>query len=179
MRHDNIRDYTSNLLKSVGQDVETEPKLHIVENKERYQRSAITSDDARLDIRARGFWRSGQNAFFDVRVTNTDCSSQRNMTLKSILRKHELEKKRCYNRRVMEVENGSLTPLIFTTTGVMGHECATFYKSLAEKISLKQDERYSEVVRFLRIKLSHMALKSTLTMSAWIKGPCYYQSHNQ
>ena len=162
MRHDNIRDFTSNLLKSVGNDVETEPKLHIVENKESYSRSANTNDDARLDIRARGFWRAGQNAFFDVRVTNTNCSSQLNMPLNSILRKHELEKKRCYNRRVMEVEHGSLTPLIFTTTGVMGHECTTFFKSLAEKICAKQDERFSEVVRLLRVKLSHMAMKAAI-----------------
>ena len=63
---------------------------------------------------------------------------------------------------MMEVEHGSFTPLIFTTTGVMGHECAEFHKTLAEKISQKQDERYSDVVRYVRIKLSHMSLKSTL-----------------
>ena len=143
-------------------DVETEPNLQVVPNKESYHRSAIVTDDARLDIRARGFWRSGQNAYFDVRVTNADCSSQQNMSIKSILRKHELDKKRGYNRRVMEVEHGSFTPLIFTTTGVMGHECAKFHKTLAEKISQKQDERYSDVVRYVRSKLSHMSLKSTL-----------------
>ena len=162
MRHDNIRDFTSNLLKTVVHDVEVEPKLHVVNNKQFYNRSAITNDDARLDIRARGFWRSGQNSFFDVRVTNADCSSQQNMSLKAILRKHELEKKRGYNKRIMEEEHGSFTPLIFTTTGVMGHECDKFYKCLAEKVSEKQNEKYSDVVRFLRVKLSYMALKSTL-----------------
>ena len=62
----------------------------------------------------------------------------------------------------MEVEHGSFTPLVFTTTGVMGQECARFHKSLAEKLSTKKNERYSEVMQFLRVKLSHMALRSTL-----------------
>ena len=115
-----------------------------------------------MDVRARGFWRSGQNAFFDVRVTNADCASQQNSSLKSILKKHELDKKRCYNRRIMEVEHGSFTPLVFTTTGVMSHECAIFHKALAEKISTKREERYEEIMRFLRVKLSYLALKATL-----------------
>ena len=62
----------------------------------------------------------------------------------------------------MDIEHGSFTPLIFTTTGVMGHECAIYHKNLAEKISEKKDELYSEVMRYLRVKFSFLALKSTL-----------------
>ena len=112
-------------------------------------------------MRSRGFWRDGQNAYFDVRVTNPDNKSQQDSTIKAVLRKHEAEKKRQYNRRVMEVEHGSFTPLIFTTTGV-SHECSIFHKSLAEKISAKRGERYEEVMRFLRVKFSFLALKATL-----------------
>ena len=71
---------------------------------------AILDAEARLDIRARGFWRDGQNAFFDVRVTNADAASQQNSSIKSILQKHEAEKKCAYNRRV----NGGGTWLIYT-----------------------------------------------------------------
>ena len=62
----------------------------------------------------------------------------------------------------MEVEHGSFTPLIFTTSGVMGHECSVFHKSLAEKLSVKKGERYSDVMQYLRVNLSFMALRSTL-----------------
>ena len=161
-RHDTIRDVEAKLLKSVVNDVESEPPLQPVVNKESYGRSANTSDEARLDVRARGFWRQGQNAFFDVRVTNADCASQKNTKLQSVLRKHELEKKRSYNRRVMEVEHGSFTPLIFTTTGVMGYECSIYHKALAEKISAKKGEKYADVMRYLRVKFSYLALRATL-----------------
>ena len=62
----------------------------------------------------------------------------------------------------MEVEHGTFTPLIFTTTGVMGHECSIYHKNLAEKISEKKNERYSDIMRYLRVKLSFLAIKSTL-----------------
>jgi ribosomal protein S8 len=130
-RHDNIRDLECKLLKSVQNDVECEPILRPVLNKTGYPRTAKLEDNARLDIRACGFWRDGQNAYFDVRVTNADNESQQNTSLKSVLRKHEQEKKRCYNKRIMEVEHGTFTPLVFTTTGVMSHECAIFHKCLA------------------------------------------------
>ena len=161
-RHDSIRDEEAKLLKSVCHDVQTEPMLQPVVNKAGYKRTAKLEDDVRLDVKARGFWRDGQVAYFDVCVTNADCASQRESTVKSILRSHELKKKCFYNRRIMEVEHGSFTPLIFTTTGVMGHECSVFHKTLAEKLSKKRNERYDDAVRFLRIKFSFLALKSTL-----------------
>ena len=161
-RHDIIRDFELDLLKSVVHDVEKEPGLQPVVDKRGYKKTAILKDDARLDIRARGFWRHGQNAFFDVRVTNADAVSQQNSSLKAVLQKHESEKKRGYNKRVMEVEHGSFTPLIFTSTGVMSHECSIFHKALAEKISSKQGERYDEILRYMRVRLSFLALKSTL-----------------
>ena len=161
-RHNNIRDMEYKLLQSVCRDVETEPHLQKVENKESYAASANTDDDARLDIRARGFWRQGQNAFFDVRVTNANNVSQRNTKVEAVLRKHEQEKKRAYNRRVMDVEHGSFTPLVFTTSGVMSHECTRFHKALAEKLSEKKGERYDTIMRYLRVKLSFLALKATL-----------------
>ena len=138
------------------------PLLHPVVNKNGYLKSTNLQNDAQLDVRARGFWRDGQNAFFDVRVTNADSTSQQTTSLKSVLRNHKMAKKREYNRRVMEVEHGSFTPLIFTTTGVMGHECSIFHKTLAEKISLKKNERYEDIIRYLRVRFSFLALKATL-----------------
>ena len=169
-RHDNIRDFETTLLSQICKDVEKEPTLQTLTT-EQLPRSANASADARLDIRARGFWRRGQNAFFDVRVTNADCASQTNSTIKSILKKHEAEKKRTYNQRVMQVEQGTFTPLIFTVAGSMSPECSTFHKNLAEKISEKTGERYNDVINFIRCKLSFMTIRSALLCLRGSRGP--------
>ena len=157
-----MKDFEAKMMKIVCHDVEIEPMLQPVLNKRGYKKSAKLEDNARLDIRTRGFWRDGQNAFFDVCITNADCSSQRSKTLKSVLRKHENDKKLYYNRRILQVEHGTLTPLILTTFGAMGYECHKYHKSLAEKISRKNGEKYEEVMRYIRVKLSFLVLKSTL-----------------
>ena len=97
-----------------------------------------------------------------MRVTNPDCESQKNMTLKAVLNKHEQEKKRQYNQRIMNIEHGTFTPLIFTTTGVMGHENDLYHKALAHKISKSKGDRYDDVMQYLRTKLSFLAMKATL-----------------
>ena len=48
------------------------------------------------------------------------------LTPKQIYRMHENEKKRMYNQRVTDIEQGTFTPLIFTTTGGMGEECKKY-----------------------------------------------------
>ena len=62
----------------------------------------------------------------------------------------------------MQVEQGTFTPLVFTITGSMGPECLQFYKSLAEKLASKSGERYSDVMNYIRCKLSFMCVKSSL-----------------
>ena len=64
----------------------------------------------------------------------------------------------------MEIEQGSFTPLVFTTTGVMGYECSKYHKALAQKLSEKKGEKYEDIMimRYLRVKISFLALKSTL-----------------
>ena len=160
-RHDNIRDFEARLLAQVCKDVEVEPPLQPLSN-EHLPRGANKRSDARLDVRARGFWRRGQNAYFDIRVTNASAASQINAPLQSILKKHENEKKRKYNERVMQVDSGSFTPLVFSTVGSMGPETVAYHKALAERIAQKKDERYSDVISYIRTMLSSLSVKSAL-----------------
>ena len=95
-------------------------------------RSANTDFEAKLDVKARGFWNRGQDAFFDVTFFNPYAPSYRSQDLPQLYRRHEQEKKREYNQRVMEVKNGVFTPLIFSTSGSMGRESTVFYKRIAD-----------------------------------------------
>ena len=58
---------------------------------------------------------------------------------------------RKYQRRVLEVEMGSFTPVIFITNGGMGEECKMFMKHLAEKLAEKD---YPYVISWLRTRVS-------------------------
>ena len=62
----------------------------------------------------------------------------------------------------MQIEQGTFTPLVFTTTGSMGSECMQFHKSQAEKLATKSGERYTDVMSFIRCKLSFMCIRSSL-----------------
>ena len=96
-------------------------------------RSANREDGARLDIVAENFWgRERQNAFFDVMVFNPYAPSHRGTTLVQCYRlRNEQEKKRAYEERVREVEHGSFSPLIFSTSGGMGPIATVVYKRIA------------------------------------------------
>ena len=59
---------------------------------------------------------------------------------------NEKEKKRQYNRRILEVDRGSFTPLIFSTTGGMGRECSSFIHALATMLAEKCDQPFSNVI---------------------------------
>ena len=80
------------------------------------------------------------------------------MDLPAIYHRHDSEKKRQYSQRVKEVEHGVFTPLVFSTTGGMARECSTFYRGLADMISIKQNKPYSLVVSWLHTRLSYASL---------------------
>ena len=54
----------------------------------------------------------------------------------------------------MEVEQGTFTPLVFTTTGGMAEECKRYRNRLAELLLIKKGEDYVSIVSWLRAKVS-------------------------
>ena len=68
-----------------------------------------------------------------------------------------------YEQRVREVELGSFTPLIFSTSGGMEKSTAVAYKRLASLLANKRDQPYSVVMAWLRCHLSFSLLRSAIT----------------
>ena len=114
---------------------------------------------ARLDFRAGSFWSRGVTAFFFflvffffvfllffffyyVRVTHIYSKCNQGKEASTIFKEQEEEKKPKYQQRVLDVEKGSFTPLLFGTNGGMGAGCNCFLKCLAEKLSEKNEEPY-------------------------------------
>ena len=89
IRHKNVQDFEANLLKT------------------NLNKNGLTGDDARPGIRAHEAWRRVQNPFFNIRLTNANVRSQKHLPVSTTLKKkHEKEKKRAYNGRIMNLEHG-------------------------------------------------------------------------
>ena len=167
MRHNAIRDTEAKIMKEVCSDIKIEPNMLPVGMDKIIGNNA---DNARLDISARGVWRSQERTFFDVRVTHPTAASHLKKSMEALYRENENEKKRAYNDRVMNIEKGAFTPLVFSTTGGMGPECTRLNKQLAELISQKTGEVYAHVMRHLRTRLRFALLRATLVAVRGYRG---------
>ena len=85
-----------------------------------------------------------------------------NTPVADTLRRHEQEKIRKYNDRVLSVEKATFTPLVFSTTGIMGPQAEVFYKKTATLLSNKTGHTYSDTIRYVRLRLSFCLLKTIL-----------------
>ena len=160
-RHDCVRNLLTSLIGKVCTIVEVEPQLQPLDNERFNLRSAVTSPEARLEFKAGGFWSRGVTAFFDVRVTHVNSKCNQGKETSTIFKEQEDDKKRNYQQRVLDVEMGSFTPLVFGTNGEMGADCNCFLKRLAEKLSETNEEPYH--ITWIKSLLSFQILRSVHT----------------
>ena len=130
MRHNAVRDMEAKLMRKVCNDVKLEPML-IPTNAERA--TCTTAERARLDVSGHGVWSQYERTFADIAVTHPTAESH--VGKKMISCTGRLSKRRRENTLTelsINTERGTLTPLVFSTTGGMGPECSRFNKRLAE-----------------------------------------------
>ena len=84
-----------------------------------------------------------------------------NSTIKAAHKANEKGKKREYNDRILQIEHGSFTPLVFSTFGGMSVECSNLYNKVAEKIAEKRDIASSMAKAWIRTKISFCLLRTT------------------
>ena len=138
LRHNEVREITAALLSDVCKDVELEPSFLALNGDEQTMRKiAKMNDEIRLDICATSFWGSGQKAFFDVRFFEPIAQRYSKQTLKQGYSMNKTEKKRHYNTRIMEVDQGSFMPLVFTVARGIGGEGRAFYSQLTTLLSFR------------------------------------------
>ena len=151
-------------------NVETEPLLQPLDNEVFNLQSIVISREAKLDMKPGGFWTPRVTAFFDVRVKHVNSRSNQAKHTATIFTEQENEKKRKYNQRVIDVEMGAFTPLLFGTNGGMGLDCQNFLRTLKYKLSSKNNEPYASVISWLRIQLSFAILR---TVHRCVRGSRY------
>ena len=75
---------------------------------------------------------------------------------------NENEKKRKYLQRIIQIERGTFTPVVFSTTGGMGLEAQRLVKKLAQKMAITNGQRYADSVSYIRRRLRFELLKTTV-----------------
>ena len=151
MRHNGIRDLEEELMKEVCKDVKIEP-AHL----------PVTQDMARLDVSGVGVWGTHERTFLDIKVFHPNCATYNDMDLERAYVYHENIKKNHYKERVLNVEHGSFTPIIFSTTEGASPEAHRHHKRIAELIASKRKDEYSSIMQYIRTRLRFNLLRSIL-----------------
>ncbi len=153
MRHNELVNITANLSAIVCKDVEKEPIL---------QKRFDHDSELRADVTLRGFWQRQQKAFLDVRVFSPSARSYQNQNLASVMKQMEKEKKRKYVNRILDQENGTFTPLVFSANGGMSTETKRFYARLSELLCEKNKSSFSETYFYVKRKISFSLIRSAV-----------------
>ena len=124
--------------------------------------SGNNADKARLDVSGVGVWGTHERTFLDIKIFHPNCPSYANLDIEKAYISHENIKKRKYKERILNVEHGSLTPVVFSTTGGAGPEANNHHKRIAQLIAVKRKEDYSCVINYIRTRLRFNLLRSIL-----------------
>ena len=154
-------------MREVCLDVKVEPQLLPLHNEDANGNNA---EKARPDVSGIGVWAPQERTFIDVRVFHPNCPSYINRDISKLYASHEKEEKKAYNERIINVEKGSFTPIVLTTSGGMGVEATLFHKRMALLISEKRNEEYSHVLNYIRTRLRFALLKCTLKGLRGVRG---------
>ena len=104
LRHNNLWDTTAELLRSNGirKGMETETGLISVSG-ELLSPGTMAEEDAKLDVCSRNLWALLAKEFADIRVFHPNAPSNATKTIPAMYRAHEMEKKRKYNAKVINI----------------------------------------------------------------------------
>ena len=104
-----------------------------------------------------GVWTPQTKALFDMRVTDTDTLSYSNQSPMEVLQFAENEKKKvlgaCDERR------GQVTPICYSVDRMFANKTQVFRSRVAERLMMKWERTYSEVMQWIRTRMSFAILR--------------------
>ena len=162
VRHNEIRDLMGSLLSEVCCNVAVEPRLAPLSGEVFEHRSTNISPEARLDVRACGFWSRQEDAFFDIRVFHPNAESYADKSLQELFLRHERQKRLEYEERICNVDHGSFCPVVFSTTGATAPLCNRFLKRLAALLTMDDPAAYSSTMAWIRCRISFALIRNAV-----------------
>ena len=130
----------------------------------------------RGDIGIRGFWAKQFDCIMDIRITYPEANSNRNSTLEKILERQEKEKKKKYLQPCLE-RRRHFTPFVATTDGMLGKEAKKFIARLATCLAGKWRSSYSQVMAYIRGRISIAVLRGTSRRIRGSRTPFYLKGY--
>ena len=113
----------------------------------------------RADLGIRGVWTPQVEAFFDIKVIDTDTPLHLHQTPESILETGALEKKELY-KKVLEDRRGTFTHFVTSIDGLLHREAEHFLKHIATSIAAKWEKSYAERCAFVRARLLFVLVRA-------------------
>ena len=123
------------------------------------------------------FWESS-SAFFDVRVFNSHAPSNCKTSNSACYWRHELQKRRAYERRIIEVEHGSFTPIVLSTSDGWGPLATVAFRRLAGLLSIKHSQPYSTTLGFIWSKIAFSLVESKIMCLQGARSSFHNPTHN-
>ena len=99
---------------------------------------------------------------FDIKVFNPNAQSYRRSSLESCYKCKE-KKKWAHEQRILDVEHGTFTLLVFSTSGGMEKLAQTVYACLGHLLSIKQQTRYAATMELIWYKISFSLMRAAIT----------------
>ena len=124
--------------------------------------TANIAPDARMDVFCVGLWGRMQKAYIDVRVFHPGAPSYRPKPIKNLYKEQEAQKRRSYGKRVIEVEKGTFSPFVLSTSGGLAAESDRILRTLAGRIADKHSNTYRETIEYLRLRIRFAVLRVCL-----------------
>jgi hypothetical protein len=119
----------------------------------------VAANENRGDVAVDGFWRNGRRCIFDVRITDTECRTTRNLDPFKVLRRCEQLKKEKHLRACHEMRR-DFTPLVYSVDGCAGRETKQAERKLAGALAGKWDREYSEMVAYVRTRMALAVIRA-------------------
>ena len=172
-RHDDVRDEAGELaaMALTRTKVSYEPTIFYGKDVNAIQASETTQqtgsnaagDKARGDVSINGLWKKGQTCILDIRVTDTDAKSYASSSLSKVLEKAAKVKKDKYLNACLE-RRRTFIPLVYSVDGMACKETKAFEKWVALLLATKHDHQYSEMVGFVRARMSLAIIRANTLM---------------
>ena len=93
-----------------------------MQGKEFSYKTAKVEQDTRADISAKEFWKREQKSFLDIHILNSLASGIIRLCLEILLAMNERDKIRMYVERIIDIEQGTFTLILFTSAEGMARQ---------------------------------------------------------